>query len=88
MNTLSIQEASTNFSNLIESTIKNSDETLIVTDYGAVMMIDNDYWEEIQETLRLLRDKKSLAALLNGHQLRDQGIRFPSKDINEIFNDL
>ena len=81
MNTLSIQEASTNFSNLIESTIKNSDETLIVTDYGAVMMIDNDYWEEIQETLRLLRDKKSLAALLNGHQLRDQGIRLPSRDI-------
>ncbi|MEN8219457.1 MAG: hypothetical protein ABFS56_24510 [Pseudomonadota bacterium] len=50
------------------------DETLIVSDYGAVMMIDKEYWEEIQETLALLRDKKSLAALLEGHQLRDKGI--------------
>jgi PHD/YefM family antitoxin component YafN of YafNO toxin-antitoxin module len=67
MNALSLQEASTNLPHIIAETIQNSDETLIVSDQGAVIMIDKAYWEEIQETLLLLRDKKSLAALLEGH---------------------
>jgi len=88
MNALSLQQASTNLPYIIAETIKNSDETLIVSDNGAVIMIDKDYWEEIQETLRLLRDKKSLAALLEGHQQRDQDIIPPGKTTDEVFNDL
>ncbi|MDM8558078.1 hypothetical protein [Candidatus Parabeggiatoa sp. HSG14] len=88
MNALSLQEASTNLPYVIAETIKNSDETLIVSDEGAVIMIDKDYWEEIQETLCLLRDKKSLAALLDGHQQREQGLTPPGKTIDEVFNDL
>jgi len=88
MNTLSLQEASTNLSRIIAETIQNNDETLIVSDYGTVIMIDKDYWEEIQETLRLLRDKKSLDALLEGHRKRDQGVIPSGKEINEAFNDL
>jgi len=88
MNALSLREASSNLPNIVENTIKNCDETLIVTDYGAVMMIDKEYWEEIQETLALLSDKQSLAALLEGHKLRDKGIKPSGKTINEVFNDL
>ena len=88
MNALSLREASSNLPNLVENTIKNCEETLIVTDYGAVMMIDKEYWEEIQEILALLRDKQSLAALLEGHQLREKGIKLSGKTINEVFNDL
>lgn len=88
MNALSLQEASTNLPHIIAETIKNSDETLIVSDDGAVIMIDKDYWEEIKETLRLLSDKKSLAALLEGHQQREQGMIPFGKTIDEVFNDL
>jgi PHD/YefM family antitoxin component YafN of YafNO toxin-antitoxin module len=88
MNVLSLREASSNLPKLVENTIKNCDETLIVTDYGAVMMIDKEYWEEIQETLALLSDKQSLTALLEGHNLRDKGIKPSGKTINEVFNDL
>jgi PHD/YefM family antitoxin component YafN of YafNO toxin-antitoxin module len=88
MNALSLQEASTNLPRIIAETIQNSDETLIVSDEGAVIMIDKDYWEEIQETLRLLSDKKSLTALLEGHRQRDQGIISPGKTMDEVFNDL
>ena len=73
---------------VIEETIKNCDETLIVADCGAVIMIDKAYWEEIQETLRLLQDPKSLAALLEGHQQRDQGLIPSGKTISEVFHDL
>jgi PHD/YefM family antitoxin component YafN of YafNO toxin-antitoxin module len=51
-------------------------------------MIDKTYWEEIQETLRLLSDKKSLTALLEGHQQRDQGIIPSGKTMDEVFNNL
>jgi len=88
MKALTLQEASTNLPYIVAETIKNSDETLIVSDEGVVIMIDKDYWEEIQETLRLLRDKKSLSALLEGHRQRDQGIIPSSKTIDEVFNDL
>jgi len=74
MNAFSLKEASTNLPHIITETIKNNDETLIVTDDGAVIMIDKDYWEEIQETLHLLNDKKSLTALLKSHQQREQGL--------------
>ena len=88
MNALTLQQASTNLPYIIAETIKNHDETLIVSDNGAVIMIDKDYWEEIQETLRLLRDKQSLAALLEGHRQRDQDRIPPGKTMDEVFNDL
>jgi PHD/YefM family antitoxin component YafN of YafNO toxin-antitoxin module len=88
MNAFSIQQALAHLPHIIAETIQNSDETVIVSDEGAVIMIDREYWEEIQETLRLLRDKKSLAALLEGHRQRDQGIIPPGKTISEVFYDL
>jgi PHD/YefM family antitoxin component YafN of YafNO toxin-antitoxin module len=88
MNTLSLQEASSNLPRIIENTRKNGDETLIVSELGAVIMVDESYWEEIQETLRLLRDKKSLTALLDGHHQRDKGIIPQGRTISEVFNDL
>jgi PHD/YefM family antitoxin component YafN of YafNO toxin-antitoxin module len=88
MNAMSLQQASANLPRLVESTINNREETLIVADAGNVVMIDNDYWEEIQETLRLLRDKKALTALLAGHQQRAQGEAPSGKSIGEVFLDL
>jgi PHD/YefM family antitoxin component YafN of YafNO toxin-antitoxin module len=88
MNTLNLQEASAHLPRIIAETIKNHDETVIVSDEGAVVMIEQSYWEEIQETLRLLHDKKSLAALLAGHQQREQNLIPPGKTIEAVFNDL
>lgn len=88
LNTFSLQEAAANLSQVIAETIENSEETLIVSNKGSVIMIDKDYWEEIQETLRLLRDKKSLTALLEGQQQRERGITPSGKTISELFDDL
>lgn len=72
MNTVTVREASHNLPKVIEETIKNYDETVIVSDSGAVVMVAQEYWEEMQETLRLLNDKRSLKALLDGHQARKE----------------
>lgn len=88
MNVMTVQQASQNFSDVIANTINNVDETIIVSDNGAVVMVAESYWEAIQETLRLLQDKRSLKALLDGHRLRATGRPVAAKTIEEAFCDL
>ncbi|MCB0060584.1 MAG: type II toxin-antitoxin system Phd/YefM family antitoxin [Caldilineaceae bacterium] len=88
MNTMTVGEASNNLSDVITRTIDNSDETVIVSNDGAVVMVAESYWEAIQETLRLLRDKRSLKALLEGHHHRETGQLMQTKTADEVFNDL
>jgi prevent-host-death family protein len=84
MNAITLKTAKENLENVIATTIANQDETIIVTDKGSVVMIDEKNWERINETLRLLRDKKSLQALIEGYNNRDAGI-VAGKTIEEVF---
>ncbi len=88
MNAVSINNAMRDLPNLIKRTIADSEETLIVTDNGSVVIIDKDKWDGIQETLRILKDKQSLKALLQSHKMRDQGKKIKSKSVSEAFYDL
>ena len=73
---------------MIEATIQNDDETFIVSDQGSVVMVSQAYWEEIQETLRLLDDQQSLLALLQGQQARKAGHPMTTKTMADVFYDL
>jgi PHD/YefM family antitoxin component YafN of YafNO toxin-antitoxin module len=73
MNTMTVREASTNLPSVIEQTINNYDETVIVSETGSVVMVAERYWESMQETLRLLQDKRSLKVLLDGRSARETG---------------
>ena len=88
MNVITLGEAARNLRQVVEDTIKNSDETIIASDSGAVVMIDQREWEGIQETLRLFNDKRSLKALLEGLQLREEAQPVYAKTISEAFYDL
>lgn len=88
MISVNIEKASQALPQLIYNTIKNCEETVIVSDTGAVVLIDQAEWENIQETLKLLHDEKSLKTLLEGHKARDQGTRPDSVSIEEAFYDL
>jgi len=81
MHTITVREASKNLPDVITKTINNVDETIIVADNGTVVMVAESYWEAIQETLRLLQDKRSLKALLDGHRLRATGQPMPAKTL-------
>ncbi len=85
---VSLSNANKSLAQLIEKTVADSEETLIVTEKGSVVMIDQKEWENIQETLNLLRDKKSLKALLDGHRERKEGRRPSGVSVEEAFNDL
>ena len=87
MVSITLNNAVGNLPKIIADTIRNQEETVIVTDDGAVVMLSQDNWDSMLETLRLLRDKKSLKALLEGQARRKNGINF-GKSLEEIFYDL
>jgi len=77
-----------NLSNMIDHTLKSHEEVSIATSQGAVIMLAQEEYNNIQETLRLLYDKKSLSALLESHKNRDNNIKPISFSILEAFDDL
>jgi PHD/YefM family antitoxin component YafN of YafNO toxin-antitoxin module len=87
MVSLTLHNAVGNLPKIIADTIINQEETLIVTDEGTVVMLSQENWESMKETLRLLKDKKSLKALLEGQAKRKRGINL-GKTIGDVFYDL
>ena len=88
MNAVGIKQAVRILPELIQKTIENSEETIIVTDSGAAVLIDQREWDRIVETLRLFQDKISLNALLNGHKIRKEGKIPDAVTVEEAFDDL
>jgi len=88
MNTITINNAISNFPQLITNTIRNFEVTVIVSEQGSVVMISQQEWNSIMETIRLFRDKKSLKSLLDGQNARRKGHKLTSKTINQAFYDL
>ncbi|TAE24637.1 MAG: hypothetical protein EAZ92_13165 [Candidatus Kapaibacterium sp.] len=88
MTTITVREAAQNLPTLIQSVINDFDETVIVGDAGAVVMIPQISWNEIQETLRLLNDPISLQALLDGQRERERTGQVRGKSPEEVFHDV
>ncbi|OQX78562.1 MAG: hypothetical protein B6D64_06310 [Bacteroidetes bacterium 4484_276] len=87
MKTITLSNALLDLPNIISSAIKNNEETVIATDDGAVIVVDQGNWNSIIETLRLLKDKKSLQALLQGHKNRDEDT-LNGKLVKQVFYDV
>ena len=88
MNAITIDKALSDFPGLIENVVTEHEETFIVSDYGTVVMIGQNEWNSILETIKLLRDKESLKSLLEGHSIRRKGKQSVSKTVEQAFYDL
>jgi prevent-host-death family protein len=83
-----LQQASAGLGEVIARAVQDREEAAIVSERGAVVLIPQDEFASMQETLRLLSDRRALRALLAGHAQRDSG-RLPDRTtIEEIFHDL
>ncbi|OQX22789.1 MAG: hypothetical protein BWK80_29350 [Desulfobacteraceae bacterium IS3] len=60
MNPIGIRQAVQNLPQLIKYTPDNCEETIIVSDSGSVVMIDQHEWKKVRETLRLFVIKNLL----------------------------
>jgi len=88
MQTITYNKASRDLKSVILKTLKDKEETVIASDEGSVVILDEGEWSHIKETLRLLGDKKSLAALLESHAIRDRGGRPEGIDPEQAFKDV
>ncbi len=88
MKTITLDQANADFQKIINYSLKTRDEVNIASDQGAVVVIPQDDYEAMQETLRLLSDKQSLKALLDGHEARKKGKKIKSYSVKDVFSDL
>ena len=88
MKTVTLEQATANFQAIIDYSLQTHDEVNIASDKGAVMIIPQEDYEAIQESLRLLSDKQSLKALLDGHNIRKNGGIPKSYALEDVFSDL
>lgn len=88
MRTITFEEANSDMLSTINYSLETHEEINIATSKGAVVIIPQDDYESMQETLRLLQDTKSLKALLDSHTNRDNKIKNESYNIKDVFSDL
>ena len=88
MRTITLDKAASDLKGVILRAIRDHDETVIASSEGAVVLVDETEWSNIKETLRLLSDKESLAALLESHAARDRGEKLDGVDPGEAFRDV
>ncbi|MFO7737625.1 MAG: type II toxin-antitoxin system Phd/YefM family antitoxin [Desulfatiglandaceae bacterium] len=88
MNTITLDTASQNLRSVILKALRDKEETIIATNEGSVVILDESEWSHIKETLRLLSDKASLVALIESHAVRDKGEKPAGIGPEEAFKDV
>lgn len=88
MQLYTLQQASSDLGQVISRAVYDREEAAIVSDCGTVILVPQEEFEAMQETLRLLNDRRSLKALLTGHAQRDAGERSASPSVEQVFHDL
>ena len=68
-----VEQASEHLEEVITQAIFNQEEAAIVSENGAVILVPQEEFDAMQETLRLLVNPRALKALLAGHARREEG---------------
>ncbi len=83
-----VQQASAGLGEVIARAVHDHEEAAIVSECGAVILIPQDEFDSMRETLRLLSDQRALHALLTGHAERDAGHLSDVPTVEQLFHDL
>lgn len=83
-----VQQASAGLGEVIARAVNDHEEAANVSECGAVVLIPQDEFESMRETLRLLSDPCALHALLEGHAERDAGSLTEVPSVEQVFHDL
>ena len=83
-----LQQASADLDQVIARAVHDQEEAAIVSDNGTVFLVPQEEFESMRETLRLMSDRRSFNALLEGHDHRDAGRVDDLPTVEQIFYDL
>ena len=87
MQTINISEAGARLPELCRIVAEDDEQVVLTREKGNVVMISMDEWEDYTETVRLLKDKAALKALLRSFEDHDSG-KSEGKSVREVFSDL
>jgi len=88
MKTITLAQANKDLIGHINYSLQTHEEINIASENGAIIMLPQEDYESIMETVRLLADQKSLKALLDAHAQREQGTEPKSYRVEDVFSDL
>lgn len=88
MRTVTFNQANLDLGKFINYSLETKEEINIASENGAVVLLPQEDYESMLETLRVISDKKSLKALLESHSIRDKGDEPIAYSIGEVFGDL
>ncbi len=87
MEALTISEGRRRLFELGKRVISDHDQVILTHEAGNVVLISMDEWNAYRETRRLLRDPKTLRALLQSFDDHDTK-KTQGKAADEVFSDL
>ena len=68
--------------------LKNREELIIGSDNGNLILIPDDDWNQMIESMKLLLNSKSLVSLLDGQTARQNGSDIKKYSVEEVFDEL
>lgn len=88
MKTITLEQANKDLLNHINYSLQTHEEVNIASENGAMIMLPQEDYESLMETVRFLGDKKSLKALLDSHVQRDSKVEPTSYSVEDVFSDI
>ncbi len=82
------KQASADLDRVIARAVYDQEEAAIVSDIGTVFLVPQEEFDSMRESLRLMSDRRSFNALLEGHSQRDAGGVSDYPTVEQIFYDL
>jgi PHD/YefM family antitoxin component YafN of YafNO toxin-antitoxin module len=87
MKAITLNAAIKELPELVSLTIANHESTLIVTDIGNVVMIDERDYRSLMDTIQVLSDKSILSSLAESYTSHKRGEDPPHKTFEEFFGE-
>ena len=88
MKTITLEQANNDLLSHINYSLQTHEEVNIASEGGSIVMLPQEDYESIMDTVRLLSDKKSLKALLDSHAQRDENKEPLSYSVEDVFSDI
>lgn len=88
MHTITYESLNADFAKFQHKVIDENEALLVTSEFGNTVLLSEKDWKDMQETLNLIRDKTSFAALVESHRNRKDGTPNESYSISEVFDDL
>ncbi len=85
---ISLNKSISDLPNIVSNTLRNFEETLIVSEQGTDVLISQEDLENMRETIKILRDKETMKSINDVHLAKKKGVKLKSVTIEEAFYDL